>query len=483
MVCAAHSVVCPPTFRNCGTPFWDRKRHFLNPRVHSLLRKLVSQSDLALVHRPKFRTEKSPSIKLLSDSELQAVKTFSKVLTAQKLQMPPVMNPRVDNLEENIIVRDPNLCGLLPGNQKLVFVDIGLESTRRQRLMVIREADGTLRHANASERDRLNQVYFPLPGRRLRVPSMLRTPNFEATLRSGRHEYILDRLLAQFEPDDPEYIRLCHAVYDDAEARIWSYYNAENTGGSFSTSADETEPTKHVVTRLRYTRHYGPFALYVIASLGRPESLLQEALSHQAFDTAEHILHLNCILQPQSEAAEALNKRHNFPSCLDHENNDESQPLLKRHIERTLELVRTFIESSNLMPEKKTQLELTLLQCQQSSESEPSKKTSFNQLLKEAKFYISLAYGTSACYLGLRTWYDRITDRLILGGLPVLSKWEEIQKRETITHVVSLLEPFEVKSFVLGPAGAASRGLNYLSLPVADFTGVPTTSQASWARG
>nr|VZI06813.1 unnamed protein product [Spirometra erinaceieuropaei] len=352
MVCAAHSVVCPSTFRNCETPFWDRKRHFLNPRVHSLLRKLVSQSDLALVHRPKFRTEKTPSIKLLSDSELQAVKTFSKVLTAQKLQMPPVMNPRVDNLEENIIVRDPNLCGLLPGNQKLVFVDIGLESTRRQRLMVIREADGTLRHANPSERDRLNQVYFPLPGRRLRVPSMLRTPNFEATLRSGRHEYILDRLLAQFEPDDPEYIRLCHAVYDDAEARIWSYYNAENTGGSFSTSADETEPTKHVVTRLRYTRHYGPFALYVIASLGRPESLLQEALSHQAFDTAEHILHLTCILQPQSEAAEALNKRHNFPSCLDHENNDESQPLLKRHIERTLELVRVdvgidFIDSCN----------------------------------------------------------------------------------------------------------------------------------------
>ncbi|VDL88906.1 unnamed protein product [Schistocephalus solidus] len=96
-----------------------------------------------------------------------------------------------------------------------------------------------------------------------------------------------------------------------------------------------------------------------------------------------------------------------------------------------------------------------------------------------AKFYISLAYGASAYLLGARTWYDRISDHLILGGLPVLSKWDEVQKRETITHVVSLLEPFEVKFFVLGPAEAASRGLKYLSLPVADFSGVPTTSQAN----
>ncbi|VDL88907.1 unnamed protein product, partial [Schistocephalus solidus] len=318
----------------------DLQRHFLNPRIHNLLRKLVSQSEPTLIHRPKFRAEKAPEIKLLSDSELQAIKAFSKALTAQKLQMPPVMNPRVDNLEDNIIVRDPHLCGLIPGNQKLVFVDIGLESTRRRRLMVVREADGTLRHANAFERDRLNQVYFPLPGRRLRVPSMLRTPNFEASLRSGRHEYILDRLLIQFEPDDPEYIRLCHAVYDDAEARIWSYYNTENTNVSLSTPANEPEPTKHVVTRLRSTRHYGPFALYVIAALGRPESLLQEALSHQAFDTTEHILHLTCLLQPQSKASKALQKRHNFPSCLGLDDNDELESISKRHIELTLELAQ-----------------------------------------------------------------------------------------------------------------------------------------------
>ncbi|VDK83231.1 unnamed protein product [Dibothriocephalus latus] len=271
------------------------------------------------------------------------MKTFSKALTAQKLQMPPVMNPRVDTLEDNIIVRDPNLCGLLPGNQKLVFVDIGLESTRRQRLMVIREADGTLRHANASERDRLNQVYFPLPGRRLRVPSMLRTPNFEAALSSGRHEYVLDRLLIQFEPDDPEYIRLCHAVYDDAEARIWSYYNTESTDSSPSMPDNEPEPTKHVVTRLRSTRHYGPFALYVIAALGRPESLLRETLAHQAFDTAEHILHLTCLLQPQSVVSKALHQKHNFPSCLSLEDKDGSEPLSKHHIDRTLELVQVCV--------------------------------------------------------------------------------------------------------------------------------------------
>lgn len=105
---------------------------------------------------------------------------YSEMLTSQKLQMPPVMNERPPGDHENsIITRNPELCGILPANQKLAFVDIGLDSSRRRRLMLIREADGTLRHAHSSERDRLNQIFFPLPGRRLRTPSLFRDANLE----------------------------------------------------------------------------------------------------------------------------------------------------------------------------------------------------------------------------------------------------------------------------------------------------------------
>ncbi|KAL5971621.1 GPI mannosyltransferase 1 [Taenia solium] len=100
-----------------------------------------------------------------------------------------------------------------------------------------------------------------------------------------------------------------------------------------------------------------------------------------------------------------------------------------------------------------------------------------SSLLKELKFYISLAYGALACELGTRTWYDRINDKLVLGALPILPHWDAIRLKEGISHVISMVEPFEIKSFVLGPREAAERGISYLSLPVEDFVGVPTNDQ------
>lgn len=42
----------------------------------------------------------------------------------------------------------------------------------QKRLIVARDPDGTLRHANMSERFRMNQIYFPIQGRKLRTPRM-----------------------------------------------------------------------------------------------------------------------------------------------------------------------------------------------------------------------------------------------------------------------------------------------------------------------
>ena len=100
-----------------------------------------------------------------------------------------------------------------------------------------------------------------------------------------------------------------------------------------------------------------------------------------------------------------------------------------------------------------------------------------SSLKKNIKFYVSLVYGALACKLGARNWYDRIDDRLVLGALPILPEWDTIRQREGISHVISMVEPFEIKSFVLGPREAAERGVFYLSLPVEDFIGVPTTKQ------
>lgn len=98
-------------------------------------------------------------------------------------------------------------------------------------------------------------------------------------------------------------------------------------------------------------------------------------------------------------------------------------------------------------------------------------------LAKEIKFYVSLAYGSVVCSLGLRNWYDRISDKIVLGALPILPKFDSTRARERITHVVSMVEPHENKGFVLGPNEAIARGLTYVNLPVEDFVGVPTNDQ------
>lgn len=117
-------------------------------------------------------------------------------------------------------------------------------------------------------------------------------------MKNGFHEYLLDLILIQFEPDSPDYIRISHRVYNDAAAKIW-------TQNAFASNQENYEAA-NVVTRLRFTRHYGPFSLYVISYLRQPGCLLQETLSHQCFDTAYRLLVLTSVLHPDSKFAKAV---------------------------------------------------------------------------------------------------------------------------------------------------------------------------------
>lgn len=98
-------------------------------------------------------------------------------------------------------------------------------------------------------------------------------------------------------------------------------------------------------------------------------------------------------------------------------------------------------------------------------------------IMREILFYVSTAYGYVNHLLCVRTWYSRVNPHVVLGALPLRSFWPKIESKEQITHILSMLEPFEVKSFVLGPNEAHSRGLQHLSLPVRDFIGVPSWEQ------
>ena len=55
---------------------------------------------------------------------------------------------------------------------KYVFTDITYGVHDRDRIIVVREPSGTLRHALPNERDRLNQIYFPMKGREIKSPPL-----------------------------------------------------------------------------------------------------------------------------------------------------------------------------------------------------------------------------------------------------------------------------------------------------------------------
>ena len=58
------------------------------------------------------------------------------------------------------------------------------------RQIVVRETDGTLRSANCSERDRLNQTYFPMVGRQITLPAMLMDENLSVSDVNKFDQYI-----------------------------------------------------------------------------------------------------------------------------------------------------------------------------------------------------------------------------------------------------------------------------------------------------
>lgn len=58
------------------------------------------------------------------------------------------------------------------------------EYVLQTRHIVVRETDGTLRHARWSERDRMNQIYFPKKDRQHIFPSLLKDENLPVRLPS-----------------------------------------------------------------------------------------------------------------------------------------------------------------------------------------------------------------------------------------------------------------------------------------------------------
>lgn len=170
----------------------------------------------------------------MTEEELQRSIKEANEKAQDLLQMPPVI--KVREPVNNILEHNPALKGL--NTAKFVFTDISFGVKNADRLIVVREPDGTLREADHELKDRINQIYFPLPSRQLKPPRMFQEPYFDRLLTQGEYVFVLDSACLQFEPNHPEYQRITSITYQHV-----------NDHNGFE--------------KLRSTRHFGPLAFFL----------------------------------------------------------------------------------------------------------------------------------------------------------------------------------------------------------------------------
>lgn len=147
----------------------DPAPFFFNKEVQACLRTLTTV-DYNKIFRNRKDTHKlePPQYKFLTDEQLEEARKEAESRAEKYLQMPPVVKPRID--APGLICEDSGLQD--HDTAKYVFTDITFDRKDRQRFIVIREPDGTLRHATWKERDRIIQTFFPKRERQLQKPKM-----------------------------------------------------------------------------------------------------------------------------------------------------------------------------------------------------------------------------------------------------------------------------------------------------------------------
>ncbi|CAH1774308.1 unnamed protein product, partial [Owenia fusiformis] len=246
---------------------------FITPCVQELLYRMT-RLDVDKVFAPKLKQAKNPQYELIPESKLGELQERVLRKAMNKLQMPPVLKQRAPLKE--VLEENPDIAGIT--ETKYIFTDITYGISNKERYIVAREADGTLRKATHDERDRMINVYFPVKGRMVYMPKMFEEARLEEMLEEGKHLYVLNRAIIQFEPDSPDYIRVTQRTYEHIDS-------------------------KKLFEDLRSTRHFGGLAFY-LAWHKKIDHLLVDMLQRDLIRDAQDLVVLLNIIHPDSVSAQ-----------------------------------------------------------------------------------------------------------------------------------------------------------------------------------
>lgn len=109
------------------------------------------------------------------------------------------------------------------------------------------------------------------------MPPKLKFEFFQSLLERREYKFILDRACAQFEPNDPEYVRV--------------------TSTTYSRVAREKD-----FRHLHGTRHFGSMLFYLVFNK-QVDTLLLENFQHDKLEDAISLVHLYHMIHPDSASA------------------------------------------------------------------------------------------------------------------------------------------------------------------------------------
>uniref|UniRef100_K1RHC7 28S ribosomal protein S22, mitochondrial n=1 Tax=Magallana gigas TaxID=29159 RepID=K1RHC7_MAGGI len=149
-----------------------------------------------------------PVLRAVPDKELKRLQADSFKKERSKIeQRPPFMRARKEISRE--LARNPEIAPVMTNN--LLFIDTSAftrsERANKDKVVVVRDTEGTLRTATQEERDRAIQIAFPVRGRTIFPSSFFKPENLHNALQRCRYSYVLDKVCVQYDPDHPEFLR------------------------------------------------------------------------------------------------------------------------------------------------------------------------------------------------------------------------------------------------------------------------------------
>lgn len=282
------------------------------------------------------------NFRFLTTEEVEEEVKQSGIRALSYLQMPPVVKILQD--EEKVISNDPALKDF--SDSTYVFTDITFGLKNTQRKVIMRQIDGSLVTAPNSIRKRMNQIYFPLNGRKIRLPRMFEEEHLQKCLTDGKYDFILDRLCVQFEPFESD--------FHEISSKVYLHIN-ENK------KFDE----------LRSTRHFGPMAFF-FAWHKIIDDLIFDMIKRDYLRNCVELIVLMYKLNNIEENSGILEKLKDLPEINEFEKYKPfSSSMIENEIETSvgksendfksddicLEFIDNFVKENSI---KKTQLELAL---------------------------------------------------------------------------------------------------------------------------